>query len=55
MSNIEKQVNYIQIALVILLILLCMVSSIGYSSLHNKYNLREAHSYIPRVGLDIAV
>lgn len=55
MSNIEKQVNYIQIALVILLILLCMVSSISYSILHDRYNLRAASSYIPKVGLDMPI
>jgi hypothetical protein len=53
MSNIEKQVNYIQFGLILLVALLCTTSSVGYSITHEAHNLRNTGSYIPNPGLTL--
>lgn len=53
MSNIEMQVNYIQVALVVLLVLLCAWSSVGYSTINGQHRLREIGSYVPQTGFSL--
>jgi hypothetical protein len=55
MSSIEKQVNYIQIALVVLLVVLCAICSLGYSLVHFKDHLRDMGSYVPQTGFSPSV
>lgn len=54
-SKIEKRVNHIQIGLVILLVLLCLTSSIGYYFVHSKYGLRTENSYIPSLNMILSL
>lgn len=52
-SKLESKLNYIQIILVIILIVLCAISSIGYSLIHAR-GLREAGSYVPGPSMNLA-
>lgn len=54
-SQIETKVNYIQIVLVIILVVMCTISSVGYSILHTVNHLRAGNSYIPQVYLNFSV
>lgn len=55
MSSMERQVNYIQVALVVLLILLCVTSSVGYWLVQEGSDLRGSGSYVPVSGFDPSV
>ena len=55
MSNMERQINYIQVALLALLILLCAASSVGYWLVQDGSNLRGSGSYVPLSGFDPSI
>lgn len=55
MSSMEQQVNYIQVALIVLLVLLCVASSVGYWVIQDGSNLRGSDSYVPVSGFDPSV
>lgn len=55
MSGMERQVNYIQVALVGLLVLLCVASSVGYWMVQEGSGLRGKGSYVPGSGLSASI
>jgi hypothetical protein len=52
-SQVEHKVNYIQIALVVILVVMCAISSVGYSLIHRLGALRSDGSYVPPAGMNI--
>lgn len=53
-SQIEKKLNYIQVAFLIILGFICATCSTGYWIIHTKFNLRDPGTYIPLQGLSIS-
>lgn len=52
-SKVEKKLNYIQIILLVLLIVMCSSCGVGYYFIHTNNNLRNANSYIPAVDFSL--